>query len=389
LLKEHDESPKLRQEILQAMRTTQQHLTEEFNRVLDEELQRLNANNVWETLPRERIESLLMEYGLAFVPTLAFATEAEVLEAMETTTVAMWHARIAAVSEAVDAVLEVACQERFTTGRDASKGQAEGASSPSPDLALLFKVPVPNRSEKDMATFLLTKGEQLNDEIRRQFEELKDGITSANLFDAAIAYSLIWAERAKLSEKFMVAAVDYLSSGTPGALSACEPHSKHRNPTQLTTALCSWHDLKAQLPPLTTDLETCKAIELCQLQKLYLAEQAQHKYSGIGAWLFCAPFKTLALMRVDLWCVPDLDELLMPLGGPVVRGTKHLLRKGYDFGTDLKSFELPDVDRKFDSGMLALRKVQDYTDKIATLGQDRILHANSGLHLVGKGTLSV
>ena len=245
-----------------------------------------------------------------------------------------------------------------------------------------------NTTEHQVATLLHDKGKIAHDEFCRAFDGRLTRLGLNDLFEACIAESLTWTEHAHPSDGFVRDAVAYLITGDAGKLTNCGKFALAYGPQSLMQILQGWHSLKRHTG--NVDWKRDGAADLVRAQQSALAAQSSSQKSrGIGAWTFCGPFKLVALYRRDLWKDVRLDDLLMPLGKPLIRGVKALLQNGYTFGSNLQAADLSETEGSFLEGMATTALVHDYTQKIAAVVGERVAHINTGFHLLGDKQISL
>jgi hypothetical protein len=210
-----------------------------------------------------------------------------------------------------------------------------------------------------------------------------------NYFTVAIANAFTWTGHAVEQDNFFKFAIDYLTTGNITSLRKAESFSGRFGPEKLSSGLQGWKSISDQLG--SQDFLSCDGKRLYDIQKecLDIAKQLldQSQISGIGPWLFCAPFKIIAAHRKDIWKSECLDEVWMPLGSEVVRGVRKLIQQGCKFTQGLYKSMLSEEEGGLVEGMATVMLVQDMSKKIAQISSTRVLHINSGLYLYGKGEL--
>jgi len=107
--------------------------------------------------------------------------------------------------------------------------------------------------------------------------------------------------------------------------------------------------------------------------------------SGIGPWLFCAPFKILTCYRKSFWLDGKTDEIRMPLGLEVVRGFEKLIAKKTQYTQGIDASMFSEEEGGLLEGMATVEIAHGITKKIAQAVGSRALHVNSGLYLLGRG----
>ena len=243
--------------------------------------------------------------------------------------------------------------------------------------------------EESLAKRLAERGEKMDLEISSDHDRLLRAFHDSVYFLAAIAHAFTWTGHAVGKEVFYKFAVDYLSTGDLTSLKRTERFSGRFGPESLSAGLQGWKTIVDQSG--VEDILSCDAQGLCMIQEnqcLNIAsELVMHRQiSGVGPWLFCAPFKIVAAHRRELWQSEDLDDLWMPLGLEVVRGVHKLIQDRCTYAHGLDESMLSEEGGLLE-GMGTVALVQDMSKRIAQVGRTRVLHVNSGLFLYGRGEL--
>lgn len=243
--------------------------------------------------------------------------------------------------------------------------------------------------EESLAHKLAERGEEMNLEISSDHGHLLRAFHGSDYFLAAVANAFTWTGHAVREEAFLKSAIDYFATGDLASLRRAARFSGRFGTESLSNGLRGWKSIVRQLA--AQDFLSCDAQGLCELQKqcLDIASRLlnQKHISGVGPWLFCAPFKIVAAHRRDLWQSGDLDDLYMPLGLEVVRGVRKLIEHGCTYTQGLDVNMLSEEEGGLVEGMGTVALVQDMSKRVAQIGRTRVLHVNSGLYLYGKGDL--
>ncbi|MBA7479491.1 hypothetical protein ES707_22298 [subsurface metagenome] len=238
---------------------------------------------------------------------------------------------------------------------------------------------------------LAHRGEEMNLEISSDQETLIQAYGSTNYFAVAIANAFTWTGHAVGQNGFFESAIVYLSTGNLASLSKALVFSGRFGPERLADALRGWKFSLDQLSNVSQDIQCCGAQELYMIQERCFSTMSQlldqRQISGIGPWLFCAPFKIVAAHRRELWQSESLDDVWMPLGLEVVRGIRNLIQHRYPYFRGLHIDMLSEEEGGLKEGLGTVLLVQDASKKIAQIVETRVLHINSGLYLHGRGEL--
>jgi hypothetical protein len=231
---------------------------------------------------------------------------------------------------------------------------------------------------------LAARGKAMNRSLATAFDSMCEEIPGELWFPLAVAYALVWSGHAVEDEDYGENAVEYLLTGEEELLSGLAHWSGRNGGACLQSALSGWRGLMEIVPVPNT--RTIGARELCEFQEGLLTIAGDRNIRGglhgIGPWVFCGPFKVLALMRRDLWSDEALDELYMPLGLEVERGLGALKRQGFGVPKALLPTRFV-REGNFMGGMARLVLAQRFQQTLARSARMRVLHINSGLYELG------
>jgi len=244
-------------------------------------------------------------------------------------------------------------------------------------------------SEEWLAQRLAERGEEMNTEISSDQEHLLRIFYGSDYFSVAVANAFTWTGHAVGQDAFYESAIDYLTRGSLTSLRRAEAFSGRFGPERLSSVLQGWKGILNQC--VAENIQSRAAQGLCDFQErcLSIAHQllSQRQISGVGPWLFCAPFKIVAAHRRDLWQSESLDDLLMPLGLEVVRGVQQLIQQRCTYTQGLDANMLSEEEGGLLEGIGTVSLVQGMSRRIAQISRTRVLHINSGLYLYGRGEL--
>ena len=241
------------------------------------------------------------------------------------------------------------------------------------------------KTAQDWAAELARRGKAMNNSLVTPLVEMVEDLPGEDLFPICIAHALVWSGHADEDDPFYDISRDYLEAGVEDGLPFVSQVAGRHGGEALLHALVGYRSIIEgyHFP----DLRRIGAANLCQVQDDLMTRagvmESRGNLHGVGPWIFCGPFKMLALMRPDLWRDPGLDRLYMPLGLEVNRGVAVLMKEPIRWGCSIPSRKLGD-ERGFCNGMAALMEVQDFQQKLAGMAGSRILDINSGLHRLGE-----
>jgi len=241
------------------------------------------------------------------------------------------------------------------------------------------------RHEIELAEKLAKHGKEMNLGISASQENLFVDPHSADWFTMAIAECLIWTGHAVRVDHYFEVIARYLTLGNTKALEEMDVFAGRFGPDKLISAVRGWKSILTNL--YVPDVSRTDAHGLCEFQRTCMETALRLFYEkelrGVGAWLFCAPFKIVVAWRKEFWERQELDDLLMPLGLEVNRGLQKLIRQRATYGQNLTKEHLSEEEGTLPDGLATVYMVQDMSRKIASIANTRVLHVNSGLYLYG------
>jgi hypothetical protein len=158
-------------------------------------------------------------------------------------------------------------------------------------------------------------------------------------------------------------------------------------PEALRNACRGYREFKRLIPKRVLD-GTAAAQELLHFQNSALVRAIDLSKHGwlrnFGSWLFCGPFKITAVMSPCMWNDAALQNLYMPLGTHVARGFRKLARVGVQ---DIVPSLLEETETGLaDGGFTTLLIAHSFQSDLAKQSGGRVLHINTGLHVLGGGS---
>lgn len=232
-----------------------------------------------------------------------------------------------------------------------------------------------------VAKYLADEGKNFNQDKYEEYEPLAAKNTDS-LFYLAISISLEWAGFVTNSPAFFQDATDFLTGNNTTELNDLKKHTL-RKEEAVFDVLPSWKLLLKQSvgDKLVGDLSLD---QLVQYQLLMWDALIQLKTSKrlhhLGVWFFLAPFKIMVLMKPQFWGEASLDKLYMPVGAQVDKGLEYL--KKHDIEEASHWGKLPKFG-DIQSALAEVEQAQAIQLKLAQHVDSKVLHLNSGLHLLG------
>jgi hypothetical protein len=243
----------------------------------------------------------------------------------------------------------------------------------------------------DFAQTLAKNGYIFDNEIQQQTRFYVKEFAKVDLFLIAMLQSLTWTGHAIDKANYFKKALDFLKTGSKQALLSLSECAGRYGTEHLQSTLLNWKKLYGELDvPLNISKSRLKEIILFQNTSFKIAckEKRENKITGIGAWLFCAPFKILLNYRRDLWNQDHIDDVWMPLGLEVIRGVKKIIRKQYSYSDFVDMGILSEEEGDIIEGLGTVHIVQAMCKEIAKDANSIVLHINSGLWKLGASDLS-
>lgn len=247
-------------------------------------------------------------------------------------------------------------------------------------------------SERDInfARALAESGYTSDHEIQQRTKSYARTSNGIDLFLIAIVQSLTWTGHAIDKADYFRKALDFLKTGSEKASSGLSECAGRYGIEQLQSTLSNWKKLYSQLnAPPDISKSSLEEIILFQSTSFEIACRGKmgNRITGIGAWLFCAPFKILLNYQSKLWNQNRIDDVWMPLGLEVIRGVKKIIRKQYSYSKFVDMGILSEKEGDIVEGLGTIHIVQAMSKEIANDANSIVLHINTGLYELGAGNL--
>jgi len=195
----------------------------------------------------------------------------------------------------------------------------------------------------------------------------------------ALAESLVRSTHARRAEGLHQAFANYIKSGHGNDMTPIRGFSSSFGPDALQRAVLSFRTIGASTG--AASLRSYTGTQLVSAQSLAVEYAMKRELSGLGAWLFCAPFEIMALIRPSLWEDPMIERLLMPLGSPLARGYGMLAAAGL---ADVDEKLLRDSEPGIRNGLTLLYIARACDQKVAQTAGSRPLFIHHGVAALGQ-----
>lgn len=238
-------------------------------------------------------------------------------------------------------------------------------------------------NEIKVATLLAEKGLSHNRVMHNEIVALMTDFPKVSPFALSFIQSLFWARYAKKSNKFVQLVLNYFESDKQKIdeklVSNLEKYMLQYE--SLKEVVVSGKVLINKLSLQIPRTYTIDSLLLFQDKWMNALIKSTHskEISHLGAWLCYAPFKVLALWKDEFWDNKELDKLILPLGGQVVRGINWIHRNVLDVGYGISEVEETNLEDSISTTMDAM----SIQTELAKAGNTRVLHINTGLFLLG------
>lgn len=194
-----------------------------------------------------------------------------------------------------------------------------------------------------------------------------------------VAQALVRSTHARPAEGWYAAAARYLTTGDRADLVAARGFSSSFGADALQRALLSFRSF-GEFTKISS-VRAYDAATLGAIQTKAVQFAMKKELPGLGAWLFCAPFHLMALIRPSLWEDPRLDGLLLPLGSALARGYGLLQTAGV---ADVEESLLRDTEPGLRNGLTLLYIARGCEEKLAIAARSRALFLHHGIAELGQ-----
>jgi hypothetical protein len=255
---------------------------------------------------------------------------------------------------------------------------AVGAKTLQEDYASLSP-----KTVASVGKLLAERGEAFDHDLHDMLAATRALTPALPEFAVWMAEALVWARYAERDDAFFSAAARFIVSGTPELLDEAERFPHRFGPEKLRDSLAAFRRWYEKMEPrlASINLDPAHMIET-EGRSLKVVEALKKKgeMRGVGAWLFPAPFKLLAIAHVEVWSNRALDGLVFPTGIQVERALSMLQKEG------VITLERAIIGAS--SGSLAdefakLWALQLPQQKLAHAASTSVLHINGALHELG------
>ena len=243
------------------------------------------------------------------------------------------------------------------------------------------------KKAQSVAKFLARVGHRLDRELQASILKTKELLHHLPPLAAYCAEALVWTRHARNSNEFLATAGDYITGPNEVLLDAAEGFHGRFGPDRLRRTLQAMRDFCLVLRDgdLPDSPSTLKRYQDDCMERVATAKST-YSLSGVGPWLFLAPFKMHVTQDEKYWDSSETNQILMPLGIQVERALRMLHADGIitdalppdDYGYS----ETPG-DEAFLSAMGHVAEAQGVQKSLAELGGSYVPHINSGLYELG------
>jgi len=241
-------------------------------------------------------------------------------------------------------------------------------------------------TEQETNLWLVQEGTAFNARVSDNLSSLSGQYQPSEFFNMAIAEALTWTGHVigQPPGPYYRHALAYLSGSDAHLGSAAESCGRY-GADALKNALHGWRVISNETSHVAA--RTCTARELVDLQARALDAAVKlskrGEIHGVGAWLFCGPYKVAALCRRELWENAALDDLWMPIGLEVARGVELLKRRRHSLFKDIGDVMQGDEGGLAD-GMGDVVALQNTCRVVVADAGGRVIHVNSGIFKLGQ-----
>ncbi|MDQ2732141.1 MAG: hypothetical protein M3Y56_10815 [Armatimonadota bacterium] len=204
-------------------------------------------------------------------------------------------------------------------------------------------------------------------------------IHKTGIWPFCVAQALVRSTHARAAEGWYAAAARFLITGDRADLVPARGYSSSFGADALQRALLSFRGLGEFTKIGSLRAYDAAALGAAQTKSVQFAMKKE--LPGLGAWLFCAPFHLMALLRPSVWEDPRLDGLLLPLGSALARGYGLLQAAGV---ADVEESLLRDTEPGLRNGLTLLYIARGCEEKLAAAAGSRALFLHHGIAELGK-----
>ncbi|HET6386962.1 MAG TPA: hypothetical protein VFJ58_26540 [Armatimonadota bacterium] len=199
------------------------------------------------------------------------------------------------------------------------------------------------------------------------------------LWPFCVAEALVESTHARDAGAWYPAAAQFLKTGKRADLTPARGHSSSFGADALQRALISFQTIGEFTG--AAGLGAYDAARLVDAQTRAVQYAMKQPLTGLGAWLFCAPFELMALLKPSLWESAALNDLLLPLGSALARGYGILRKEGL---VDVDEELLRDTEPGIRNGITLLYIARGCDQKLAARSGARALFIHHGIQLLGQ-----
>jgi len=248
--------------------------------------------------------------------------------------------------------------------------------------------------EAEIVKILVEEGEGLNRSIALRMNDTVKEYKNEDVFVLSILMGISIAGYANWDDNYISNGLVYFKTGKKRPLKGLLKSTQRFGPETLKDAITMWREIYiAFKEKYNIDFSVCSVKNIVEAQKDMLNTAGSlidnKEAKGVGPWLFCFPFKTLAAYRMKLWGKPGFDDILMPLGFEVIRGIRKITRKRLSFAQSYDTSLFQEEEGGLKEGMGTVYLSQGFSGKIAKIAGSNVIHINSGLFLLGSGDIEL
>lgn len=249
------------------------------------------------------------------------------------------------------------------------------------------------KSRTAVSRLLDEAGRELDASLSRSISATyEEAPTDLGWFPPAVAHALVWSfhafyeDEGQASWDRYVARVLRYFGGDSRVLDVIgRQHYGRYGEESLQNALWAYREFYRARPDLTlTDVKSASELRANEDDTItwLQTEGKSAGLTGIGPWLALAPHKIHLLRRQELWEADDVNEVVQPLGGIVMRSIRQLTGHGVISNPGFSGRYTADADPGLDSiGDVYLAHMLH--TELARAGNSNTLHINGGLWVLG------